>query len=166
MANETLKTSEVGLLLIKKFEGLRLQAYLDAVGIPTIGYGTIRYPNGNKVKMGDTCTEKQANEYLVFKLNQFEMDIKRLVKVPLEQHQFDALVSFVYNLGPTNFGKSTLLKKVNAKQYSEAAEQFLAWNKAGGKALKGLTRRREAEKELFEQPLTIQQFSDFYDTLL
>jgi lysozyme len=166
MANEALKTSKNGLNLIKKFEGLRLDAYLDAVQIPTIGYGTIVYPNGVRVKLGDKCTEAQAEQYLTFKLNQFEADIKRMVKVSLKAQQFDALVSFVYNLGPTNFSKSTLLKKINLKEFDSAAEEFLKWNKAGGKVLKGLTRRREAEKELFESDGNENKFLEYLDSVL
>lgn len=144
-----MKTSSSGINLIKSFEGKRLKAYDDGVGVWTIGFGTIKYPNGVRVKKGDTCTEEQAETYLKNDLVKFENAINRLVKVLLTQNQFDALASFTYNLGETNLSTSTLLKKLNAKDYKGAADQFERWNKAGGKVMNGLTRRRKAEKELF-----------------
>ena len=144
-----MKTSQSGISLIKGFEGKRLNAYDDGVGVWTIGFGTIKYPNGVRVKKGDTCTEAQAESYLKNDLVKFENAINRLVKVPLNQNQFDALASFTYNLGETNLSNSTLLKKLNAKDYAGTADQFLRWNKAGGKVMNGLTRRREAERILF-----------------
>lgn len=144
-----MNTSQTGIDLIKGFEGKRLVAYDDGVGVWTIGYGTIKYPNGVRVKKGDTCTEVQAETYLKSDLVKFENAINRLVKVPLNQNQFDALSSFTYNLGETNLSKSTLLRKLNAKDYKVAADQFLVWNKAGGRVLTGLVRRREAERSLF-----------------
>ncbi|MFX9712885.1 lysozyme [Acinetobacter baumannii] len=142
-------TSSVGLNLIKGFEGKRTVSYDDGVGVWTIGYGTIKYPNGIRVKKGDTCTEQQAEDYLRNDLAKFEAAINKLVKVPLTQNQFDALASFTYNLGETNLANSTLLKKLNKGDYQGAADQFLVWNKAGGKVMKGLVRRREAERALF-----------------
>lgn len=142
-------TSNAGLNLIKGFEGKRLYAYDDGVGVWTIGFGTIKYPNGVRVKKGDVCTEKQAEEYLQNDLVKFEAAINKLVKVHLTQNQFDALASFTYNLGETNLANSTLLKKLNKGDYKGAADQFLVWNKAGGKVMKGLVRRREAERALF-----------------
>lgn len=144
-----MNTSQIGINLIKGFEGKRLTAYDDGVGVWTIGYGTIKYPNGVRVKKGDTCTDTQAESYLKNDLVKFESAINRLVKVPLNQNQFDALASFTYNLGEGNLSKSTLLKKLNAKDYLGAADQFLVWNRAGGKVLNGLVRRREAERNLF-----------------
>lgn len=142
-------TSNAGLNLIKGFEGKRLNAYDDGVGVWTIGFGTIKYPNGVRVKKGDTCTEQQAGTYLKNDLTKFEVAINKLVKVSLTQNQFDALASFTYNLGETNLANSTLLKKLNKGDYQGAADQFLAWKKAGGKVLPGLVRRREAERALF-----------------
>ena len=144
-----MKTSQSGISLIKGFEGKRLNAYNDGVGVWTIGCGTIKYPNGVRVKKGDTCTELQAESYLENDLVKFENAINRLVKVPLNQNQFDALSSFTYNLGETNLSNSTLLKKLNAKDYTGAADQFPRWNRAGWKVMNGLTRRREAERNLF-----------------
>jgi len=138
------KTSIKGVNLIKSFEGFRADAYLDAVRVPTIGYGTTR-----GVKMGQKITEAQAVALLQKDLEMFENAINRLVKVPLTQNQFDALASFVYNLGETNFAGSTLLKVINNGRFELAPEQFLRWNKAGGKVLNGLTRRRQAEADMF-----------------
>lgn len=144
-----MKTSNSGINLIKGFEGLRLKAYDDGVGVWTIGYGTIRYLNGVRVKKGDTCTDAQAEQYLRNDLVTFENAINRLVKVSLTQNQFDALASFTYNLGEANLSSSTLLKKLNSKDYKGAAAEFLKWNKAGGKVLGGLIKRRQAEMKLF-----------------
>lgn len=141
--------SKTGIDLISSFEGIRLNAYDDGVGVWTIGIGTTIYPNGVKVKKGDKCTLEQALEYLQHDLKSFEKTVNESVKVPLSQNQFDALVSLAYNIGSTAFKNSTLLKKLNAKDYSGAADQFLVWNKGGGKVLKGLVRRREAERALF-----------------
>lgn len=144
-----MRTSQSGISLIKEFEGKRLKAYDDGAGVWTIGFGTIKYPNGIRVKKGDTCTESQAESYLKNDLVKFENAINRLVKVPLNQNQFDALSSFTYNLGETNLSNSTLLRKLNAKDYNGAANELLKWNRAGGKVMNGLTRRREAERKLF-----------------
>ena len=141
--------SKTGIDLISSFEGIRLNAYDDGVGVWTIGIGTTVYPNGVKVKKGDKCTLEQALEYLQHDLKSFEKTINDSVKVPLSQNQFDALVSLAYNIGSGAFKNSTLLKKLNAKDYAGAADQFLVWNKGGGKVLKGLVRRRDAERALF-----------------
>lgn len=138
-------TSQKGLDLIKSFEGLRLSAYRCPADIPTIGYGTTA-----GVKMGDTITKERAEELLREDVKRFEGYVNRLVKVPLTQGQFDALVSFVYNLGAGNLSSSTLLRLLNAGDYAGAAAQFERWNKAGGKTLAGLVRRRAAERALFE----------------
>lgn len=150
-----------GLELIKRFEGLHLQAYLDPVGIPTIGYGTI-IMNGSPVRMGTVITEEQAESLLYSDVQKFENYVNQLVNVPLTQEQFDALVSFTYNLGPTNLKKSTLLRLLNRRMYEEAQPQFLRWNRAGGKVLRGLTRRRLAEAALFG-PMSAQQMIEAYN---
>ncbi|MEB3790150.1 lysozyme [Acinetobacter sp. IK40] len=142
-------TSKTGIDLIYSFEDTKLQAYDDGVGVWTIGTGTTVYPNGVKVKKGDTCTLAQAKTYFSHDLKRFESSVNNLVKVPLSQNQFDALVSLVYNIGQTAFSESTLLKKLNAKDYQGAADQFPRWNKGGGKVLKGLVRRRADERALF-----------------
>ena len=142
-------TSQVGVDLITSFEDTRTKAYDDSVGIWTIGIGTTVYPNGTKVKQGDICTLEQAKSYFKHDLAKFEKTVNESVTVPLSQNQFDALVSLTYNIGSGAFKTSTLLKKLNAKDYSGAADQFLAWKKADGKVLPGLVRRREAERSLF-----------------
>ena len=141
--------NEIGLKLIAQFEGCYLQAYLCPANVWTIGIGTTIYPNGVKVKKGDKCTLEQAHEYLAHDMIEFEKTVNDSVKVPLSQNQFDALVSLAYNIGSTAFKNSTLLKKLNAKDYQGAADQFLRWNKGGGKVLKGLVSRRESERALF-----------------
>ena len=137
--------SEEGLSLIKKFEGCKLEAYKDAVGIWTIAYGRIK-----DVKMGDTCTKEQAEEWLDEEMHEYEGYINDQVKVDLEQYQFDALVSWVYNLGPNNLKSSTLISVLNDKKYNDVPAQIRRWNKAGGNVLDGLIRRREAEALLFQ----------------
>jgi len=139
-----MRTSDQGISLIKSFEGLRLQAYQDSVGVWTIGYGATR-----GVKAGMTITMDQAERMLVNDVQRFEPDLDRLVKVPLNQSQWDALMSFVYNLGAANLESSTLLKLLNQKDYASAADQFQRWNRAGGKVLQGLVARRAAERAMF-----------------
>ena len=151
-----MKLSQNGLDLIKHFEGFKSKAYLCPAGVWTIGYGTTRV-NGKPVQAGITCTEEQASLWLALDVEQFERDVTKLVTSPLTQSQFDALVSFAYNVGSDidsdtiaeGLGDSTLLKLVNRKEYEKAAAEFLKWNKAGGKVLKGLTTRRRAEHLLF-----------------
>lgn len=141
--------------LIKKWEGFRANAYLDPVGIPTIGYGTIRYPNGQKVQIGDIISEPEAEALMKLECDEFAETVNKAVTPALNQNQFDALVSFCYNVGAGAFQESTLLKKLNAKDYTEAAAQFLVWNKGtinGQKVvIDGLTNRRKDEKALFEK---------------
>lgn len=138
-------TSQKGLDLIKSFEGLRLSAYKCPADVWTIGFGTTA-----GVKPGQTITKERAEELLREDVKRFEAQVLRLVKVPLTQGQHDALVSFVYNLGAGNLSNSTLLRLLNAGDYAGAAAQFDRWNKAGGKVLAGLVRRRAAERALFE----------------
>ena len=145
-----MKTSNIGINLICGFEGLELKAYDDGVGVWTIGYGTTVI-NGVKVKKGDTCTIEQAKSYMAQDLKKFESAVDILVKVPLNQNQFDALVSLTYNIGTGAFKDSTLLKKLNAKDYKGAAAQFDRWNKGGGKVMQGLVNRRAKERKLFEK---------------
>lgn len=145
-----MKTSEKGINLIKSFEGFSSTPYLDIAKIPTIGYGFTHYLDGTKVKLSDKAISlEQAENILKLSLRNYENVINENVKVQLNQNQFDALASFVYNVGGTAFKNSTLLKKLNQVDYLGAAEEFLRWNKAGGAENKGLTRRREAEKALF-----------------
>ena len=111
----------------------------------------LKYPNGVRVKRGDKITQAQADQYIANDVATFERAVNMLVNVPLNQNQFDALVSFTYNLGATNLSASTLLKKLNSKDYNGAAGEFQKWNKAGGKVMTGLVRRRKAEMELFNK---------------
>lgn len=150
---KTKTISQNGINLIKSFEGLRLKAYDDGVGVITIGYGTTRYPNGHKVQLGDTCTEKQAEQYLANDLVKFEKAVNDLIKVPVNQNQYDAIVSFTYNVGIGALSTSTVLKLLNSGDYLGCAKALLSWNKGrvNGKLVElgGLTRRRNAEKDLF-----------------
>ena len=134
-----------GISLIKKFEGCELEAYQDSVGVWTIGYGHIK-----DVKQGDKINQDEAENLLEEEMPEYEGYVNDMVEVSLEQCQFDALVSWVYNLGPTNLSSSTLLKVLNEGDYDEVPFQIKRWNKAGGKVLEGLTRRREAEALLFQ----------------
>jgi len=139
-----MQTSNKGIDLIKRFEGLKFEAYRDSVGIPTIGYG-----HTHNVKMGDVITGEQADKYLREDLLVAELTINTNVRVNLTQNQFDALASFVFNLGSGNFVKSTLLKKLNAGDFAGAADEFGKWVNAGSKKLAGLVKRRTAEREVF-----------------
>ena len=146
-----MKISNNGIELIKQFEGLSLKPYLDKVNIPTIGFGSTYYEDGTKVKLKDKpITEERATQLLEFIANKtFSENINKVVKVPLNQNQFDALVSFAYNIGNKNFNWSTLLKKLNQSDYEGASLEFGRWNQANGKILNGLVLRRQKEKELF-----------------
>ena len=144
-----MQTSDKGIALIKQFEGCKLTAYQDSVGVWTIGYGWTQPVDGKPIRAGMTIKQETAERLLKTGLVSYESDVSRLVKVGLSQGQFDALVSFTYNLGARSLSTSTLLRKLNAGDYAGAADEFLRWNKAGGKALNGLTRRREAERALF-----------------
>ena len=139
-----MKTGSKGIDLIKHFEGCELEAYKCPAGVWTIGYGHIK-----GVKEGMTITEHQAEEMLKSELNEYEGYINNLVTAELNQNQFDAMVSWVYNLGGGNLKASTLLKVLNAGDYAGVPAQMMRWNKAGGKVLEGLTRRRQAEADLF-----------------
>lgn len=141
-----------GLDLIKKFEGWFSAPYKDPIGIPTIGYGFTYYlPSRKKVTMQDKPLTKEQGEVMLKQvLKGYEGDVLRLVKKPLTQNQFDALVSFTYNLGGANLGKSTLLKKINVNPNDPTIKaEFVKWNLAGDKIYAGLTRRRKEESELY-----------------
>ena len=145
-----MKISPRGLELIKDFEGFSSTAYLCPAKIPTIGWGNTFYEDGRKVKLGDQISKTDALKLLEVVANRdFADKIFPSIKVKVTQSQFDAMVSLAYNIGAGAFLKSTLLKKVNAGDFAGAGEQFLRWNKAGGKVVLGLTRRREREKQLF-----------------
>lgn len=139
-----MKTSQKGIDLITKFEGFRNRAYKCPAGVWTIGYGHTK-----GVKAGQSVTLEGAQDLLRQDLKNFEDWVNKLVKVELTQGQFDALVSFCFNLGPGALDSSTLLKLVNQQKFALAADQFKRWNKAGGVELSGLTKRRLAERDLF-----------------
>ena len=149
--NIKMKISDKGLNLIKEFEGFSKTPYLCPAGVPTIGYGTTRYNDGKAVSLADRpITEEEALELLRYQVDNIHSKaVSNAIKHELTQSQFDALISFTYNLGESNLKRSTLLRKLNAWDILGAANEFVKWNKAGGKVLSGLTRRRRAEKALF-----------------
>lgn len=146
--NSTKTISKKGLDLIKKYEGLRLEAYKDSAGILTIGYGHTK-----TVKPGMVINQDMANLLLKTDVMDAETAVRDLVNIELTQNQFDALVSFVFNVGRRNFERSTLLKKLNDGKILEAGEEFMKWTKArqpgGLRELPGLVKRRAEEKVLF-----------------
>lgn len=147
-----MQTSEKGIKNIKDFEGCSLTAYPDlgTGGAPwTIGYGWTHPVDGKPIKPGMTIKQETADRLLKTGLVSYENDVLKMAKVKLTQGQFDALVSFAYNVGSRALSTSTLLRKLNDGDVMGAADEFLRWNKAGGKVLNGLTRRREAERALF-----------------
>lgn len=150
---KTYSISSEGVAFIKSFEGFSLDSYDDGVGVWTIGWGSIKDLQGNPVKKGQKIDNSIANKLFKRDLQSFENAVNRLVTVPLSQNQYDALVSFSYNVGIGALSGSTLLKKLNVGDYTGAAESFMSWDKGrvNGKLveIKGLTRRRKAEKELF-----------------
>ena len=140
-----MKISQEGIALIKKFEGCKLESYLCAANVPTIGYGSTK-----GIEMGMTISQERAEELLLEDLEVYEDAVNKAVELPLHQHQFDALVSWTFNLGSANLNASTMLKVLNQGAYEDVPYQMKRWNKAGGKVLEGLTRRRLAESLLFE----------------
>jgi|TARA_R110001606_G_scaffold275072_1_gene423412 lysozyme len=140
-----MQISQEGLSLIKKFEGCELEAYKCAAGVWTIGYGSTK-----GVKSEDTITQEEADQLLLHEMAEYEGYVNDMVKVDLNQNQFDSLVSWVFNLGPSNLSSSTLLTRINNKDWKDVPNQIKRWNKAGGKTLQGLIRRRDAEALLFE----------------
>lgn len=142
---EISKIGKAGLDLIKDFEGWKDTAYICPAGVLTIGYGS----TGPHVKAGMKITQERGEELLREDLDRFEKAVTRLVTVPLRQNQYDALVSFAFNVGISALERSTLLKRVNARQFDLAFGEFAKWNRAAGKPLAGLTRRRAAEAALF-----------------
>lgn len=143
--------SQNGINLLKQFEGFSKTSYPDSGGIYTIGYGNITYKNGTAVKKGETITEVQASDLLLYFVNKFTAKILPFIKVNLNQNQFDALVIFAYNVGVSAFSKSTLIKVINENPNDKVgiSEQFLRWNKVGGVPVKGLTNRRQKEIDLY-----------------
>ena len=139
-----------GIPIIRKFEGLKLRAYLCPADVWTIGYGNTFYENGSKVQEGEKITLDRADKLLFFVVTKFEAEVKKLVKSSLNDNQLGALTSFAFNVGAGNLAKSTLLKKVNANPNDVTIrDEFMRWTKAGGKVLNGLVTRRKAEADLY-----------------
>jgi lysozyme len=154
--NAHLKLSPAGANLIKHFEGClqphegKYKSYVCPAGVTTIGWGSTGAPHGrHKIDKHTVWSQAQCDTAFLTDMEEFEKSVRSLVKVPLEPWQFDSLVSFTYNCGAGNLAKSTLLKRVNAKD-PKAYEEFIKWNKAGGKVLPGLTRRRKSEALLYQ----------------
>lgn len=146
MVSRDLLVSEDWRLLVSNFEGLRLEAYQDSVGVWTIGYGS----TGDHVYPGKTITKDEAEQLLMEDAERFVEAVNDYVTVPLTQYQFDALVSFSFNLGQGALHDSTLLEILNTEDYNGAASEFSKWVYAGGKRLRGLVRRRKGERLMFE----------------
>lgn len=145
------KIGPAGLDLIKTFEGFYSKPYLCPANVPTIGYGATYYEDGSKVKLTDPPIDKQrATQLLMNVLVSYEKAVDSFCRDDINQHQFDALMCFAYNVGINALKNSTLLRCINNNPVdAEIRTQFMRWNKAGGKVLKGLTRRREAEADLY-----------------
>ena len=143
------QVNQRGIDLIKKWEGFRAKAYLCPAGVPTIGYGNTFYPDGRKVKLGDTISHEEAERLLKITLNQFAKEVDKLVKVQVTDNQFSALVSLAYNIGIGAFSGSTLLRLLNQGNYDKVSAQFDRWNRAGGEISLGLINRRNEERKLF-----------------
>ena len=145
-----MKVNAEGYALLKRFEGCRLKAYLCPANVWTIGYGNTFYEDGTKVKEGDVITQQRADELAKFIVEQFADSIRAMIKQPLNENQFSACVSLAYNIGTGGFKKSSVLRKLNANPLDTSiADSFRLWNKGGGKVLRGLVNRREAEIQLY-----------------
>jgi lysozyme len=145
-----MRLNKKGIDLMHQFEGLRLNAYLCPANIPTIGWGNTFYESGRKVQMGETITKERADALFLWVANSFATQVRSMLRVQLNENQFSALVSFAYNVGNANLRTSTLLRLVNANPNDgNIRAQFLRWNKAGGREMAGLTRRRQAESNLY-----------------
>jgi lysozyme len=144
-----MRTSNKGLLLIKEFEGLRLAAYLCPANVWTVGYGHTSAAGPPNVHSGMRITQAEADAILRRDLVRYESAVSRLVKVPLNQSQFDAMSSFCFNVGEGALGKSTLLRKLNRGEYGAVPAELMKWTRGGGKELPGLVRRRRAEAKLW-----------------
>ena len=148
-----MKASNRCIDLIKQFEGFSDRPYMCPASIPTIGFGATFYPNGVKVKLTDPqITRDKATKMLGLMVDKFALQVDRLIKVEIKQNQFDALVSFAYNVGIGNFRNSTLLRKLNLKANNAVISLELnKWNRANGNIMAGLTRRRNAEAKMFNE---------------
>ena len=143
---------KAGVDMVVRFEGYSSSPYRCAAGVWTIGFGTTRYPCGRRVKGGDVnCTREQAEQWLHHELEKAERVVVRYCKPYLNENQRAALASFVYNLGSGAFRASTLRRKINTGDFDDVPYQMSRWNKAGGRVLRGLTRRRAAEVQLWNK---------------
>jgi lysozyme len=139
-----------GMPIIRKYEGLRLRAYICPSGLPTIGYGATFYENGSRVQMGDVITIDRADKLLHLQVKLFADEVKRIVKSELNENQLGALTSFCFNVGGARFASSTLAKKANANPNDPTIRaEFMRWTRGGGKVLPGLVKRREEEANLY-----------------
>ena len=139
-----------GIPIIKKYEGLKLEAYLCPAKVATIGWGNTFYENGRRVQMGDKIDIRRAEQLLQMTVNQFETAVRNVVRVPITDNQLGALTSFAFNAGVGSLNRSTLLRKVNANPNDPTIrDEFMRWTKAGGKVLRGLQRRRAEEADLY-----------------
>ena len=145
-----MKLSDNGFNLLAELEGVVLHPYKDSAGIPTIGIGSTYYEDGTKVTMKDKAiTKERAIQLAKNVVKSFEVRVNKSIVVPMTQNQFDAMVLLCYNIGESGFARSSVVKNFNAGNLQKAADSFLLWNKAGGVVSKGLTNRREKERELF-----------------
>jgi lysozyme len=139
-----------GMPIIRKYEGLRLRAYICPSGLATIGYGATFYENGSRVQMGEVITIERADKLLHMQVKLFADEVKRVVKSEINENQLGALTSFCFNVGGAAFGKSTLAKKVNKNPNDPTIrDEFMRWTRGGGKVLPGLVKRREEEANLY-----------------
>jgi lysozyme len=139
-----------GIAIIRKYEGLKLQAYICPSGLPTIGFGATFYENGTRVQMGDKISRDRADQLLMFQVKLFADEVRRTVKSNINENQLGALVSFCFNVGGAAFAKSTLARKVNANPSDPTIRnEFMRWTRGGGKVLPGLVKRREEEANLY-----------------
>ena len=151
-----MKISQEGIDLIKHYEGCptndngMVVSYRCAANKTTIGFGSLKLKDGSPVQDGMTITKQEAEDLLAHELNEYEGYINDMVKVPLKQNEFDSLVSWVFNLGPTSLKNSTLLRVLNEGKYHEVPEQIKRWNKVNGVPNEGLIKRRKSEALLFE----------------
>jgi lysozyme len=145
-----MKVNKLGINMMHHFEGCRLQAYQCSAKVWTIGWGNTYYQDKKPVKQGDKVTQDQADELFEMIMNEFAIEVRNALTKEVNENQFSALVCFAYNVGIGNLKKSTLLRKVNVNPNDETiALEFAKWNKAGGKVLNGLVRRRKAEADLY-----------------
>lgn len=145
-----MKVNQLGIELMHHFEGCKLKAYQCSAKVWTIGWGNTYYANKRKVKKGDVITQKEADDLFEIIMNDFAIEVRKSLTKKVNENQFSALVCFAYNVGMANLKRSTLLRKVNNNPSDPTiSNEFMRWNRAGGKVLAGLTRRRKAEMELY-----------------